>query len=209
VSNEPESASNGAAREQWGAGDRAKWDHWGLVRVGGREYPLIWGEHKHSYSDNKMYVEMGKEPTAFDGHRVLIDILIKSGNYLKESHYSGDEVRKSCTAQIVADGEVVYEFGGREPEYVLLRAHHMLGVLKDHPSNLLVKKERERLVGRKIYYRDHPAVIDRLILDQGCIIIKSADGQPFPSPAWREKDDEREASIKDDILTPHIWWFRD
>ena len=197
--------------DKWGAGDPAKWSDHGTVKVGAREYPLIWGEHAHSRSDNQHYVTgMGKEPVGFDGHRILLGVQVEESNYLKDSHYSGDEIRKGGSAKILADGEVVYEFFHRDARRALLKAHHLIGELLDHSSSWLNKKDRERLVGRLIYYDGTPAAIQRLIVDQGCVIIATEDGKPFPPPVWAEPgDDERESSVKVEVLSPQIWWHRE
>lgn len=196
--------------DQWGAGDRSNWSNHGFVMVGAERRPLIYGEHPHSRSDNRHYVEMDGEAVGFDGHRILIGVEITASNYLKGSHYSGSEVRKGGSGKITADGEVVFEFFTRDTRGALLRAHHLIGELSEHSSGWLSKEARDRLVGRKVYYRGVPAVITRLIVDQGCVILETEDGKPFPPPVYRdaEDEDERESSIKDEVLSPHIWWHR-
>jgi hypothetical protein len=41
-------------------------------------------------------------------------------------------------------------------------------------------------------------------------MITTEDGKPFPPPVYAEdaSDDEREPTIKDEVLSPHIWWHR-
>lgn len=198
------------SEDQWGAGDRANWHNHGLVKVGRQVYPLIYGEHPHSRSDNRHYVEMGKEVVGFDGHRVELDVQIETRNYLKESHLSGDEVRKGGSGKIIADGEVVYEFFLRDAQWGLIKAHQLIGELSEHSSSWLMKAEREKLVGRKVFYREVPAIITRLIADQGCVIVSTEDGRPFPAPVWSEADDdgEREPEVKVEVIDPNIWWHR-
>lgn len=197
--------------EQWGAGARENWHNHGLVQIGPSRYPLIYGEHPHSRSDNRHYVEMHGEPVGFDGHRVLIGVQLESHNYLKESHYSGDEVRKGGSGKILADGVLVFEFFFRDIRDALLRAHHLIGELSEHSSNWLDMDARAKLVGRKVYYRERPAVVESLITDQGCLILATEDGEPFPAPVWREddSDDERESTVKVEVTDPNIWWWRE
>jgi hypothetical protein len=196
--------------DKWGAGDPSKWSDHGTVIVGQKKYPLIYGEHPCSRQDNRHYVNLGgKEPVGFDGHRILIGVQIEMTNYLKDSYLSGSEVRKGGSGKILADGEVVFEFFSRDPMHALLKAHHLIGALSEHSSGWLSKRERERLIGRAVYYREVPAVIQRVILDQGCLILATVDGQPFPAPVWRDEDDERETTVKVEVLDPNIWWFRD
>lgn len=196
--------------DQWGAGDRAKWHSHGVVQLGKERLPLIYGEHPHSRSDNRHYVEMHGKAVGFDGHRVLIGVNLQSKNYLKDSELSGDEVRKGGSCEILADGEVVYEFFHRDPQWALLKAHHLIGELGGHASGWMNKEDRDRLVGRKVFYREVPAVIERLIVDQGCLIIRTESGEPFPPPVYREagEDDERESSVKVEVTDANIWWFR-
>jgi hypothetical protein len=198
------------SEDKWGAGDESKWNRWGTVKIGNQSYPLIYGENKHSYSDNRMYVLDGAaEPTAFDGHRILIDVHLRSHNYRKESELSGDEVRKGGEGIILADGEPVFEFFFRDIGYALRKAATIIGQLEDHASDWLQKEKRAAMKGRKIFYHGHPAVISGLVTDQGCVMISTEDGEPFPPVPWRSDDDERESTIKDGVLSPHIWWWRD
>jgi len=196
--------------DQWGAGDRSKWSNHGLVTVGNKRYPLIYGEHPHSRSDNRHYVEMGDdEPTSFSGHRILIGVNLDSHNYLKESYLSGDDVRKGGTGQILADGDVVFEFFFRDVQWALRHAADLIEKLSDGSADWLIKERREALVGRKIFYRETPAVIESLIVDQGCIIIRTEDGKPFPAPVYNRDEYEGEETIKDEVISPHIWWWRE
>lgn len=200
--------------EQWGAGDRAKWSDHGSVMIGKKRYPLIYGEHPHSRQDNQHYVLTGgEEPVGFDGHRILIDVQLSSSNYMKESELSGDQVRKGGSGKILADGELVYEFFFRDVRGALIRAHHLIGELGDVAGgDWLIKERRENLLGRKLYYREHPAVVERLIVDQGCLILRTEDGKPFPPPVWRERngwDDDDDNTVKVEVTDPNIWWWRE
>jgi hypothetical protein len=201
------------ASDKWGAGSPEKWSDHGTVMVGKQEFRLIWGEHPHSRSDNNHYVVFNeeREPVGFAGHRILIDVRVSSSNYTKESYYSGDEVRKGGSCEIIADGVVVYEFFHRDPRWALRKADSLIGQLSEHPSCWMSKRDREQLVGRKVFYDRTPAIITSLIADQGCVMLSTEDGKPFPPPVWAkaDMDHEREATIKDDVLSPRIWWFRD
>ena len=198
--------------DQWGVGNRRDEMAFDTTWLGDEPIELLWGEHPHARQDNNVYART-KSGAIYDfsGHRCLIDIEIRSRNYLKTSGLSGDEIRKSVRGVILSDGEAVYEVGGRDVEYVLLQVHHILGVLKEHSSDFLNKAARESMVGRQVYYDRTPAVIERVIADQGCVILKTDNGSPFPGPIWADDDDdpEFEASIKTDVLDPKIWWFRD
>ena len=198
------------SEEQWGAGSPEKWSDHGTVMVGDERVPLIYGEHPHGRQDNRHYAVMHGESVGFDGHRIVIDVRLTTRNYLKDSHYSGSEVRKGGSGQILADGEVVYEFFYRDVQGALLRAHHLIGQLSEGAADWLIKDRRENLLGRKLYYREHPAFVERLIVDQGCLILRTEDGSPFPPPVWREADDDDgEPTVKVEVTDPNIWWWRE
>lgn len=198
----------GAVSEKWGAGDPAKWSDHGEITMHGKQYPLIYGEHPHSVSANHHYALMDGKPVEFDGHRILIGVELLPENYVKESELSGNEIRCGGTGRIFADGEQVFEFFFRSTEWALLKAHHLIGQLREHSSGWMLKKERDKLVGRPIYYREKAAVVQRLIVDQGCLIVTSSIGIPFPPPVYSERNDEHETSVKVEVTDPNIWWFR-
>jgi hypothetical protein len=113
----------------------------------------------------------------------------------------------------LADREPVYSFGFRELPYALTKANMLLIELREHSSNILIKEERTRLVGRKIYYDRTPAIITRFMGDQGSIMITAEKGRVFPQPIYVEDDDERDDDhnsqlVKEDLLSAKIWWHR-
>lgn len=200
--------------DQWGVGDKADSPAFGTSRLGNSEIELIHGEHPHSRSDNSTYART-KDGTIydFDGHRTLVDFEIKSNNYLKESGLSGDQIRKEVVGKIIANGQVVYECFSREPDSMLLTLHRKYAELIEHSSGYM--RDPQSLIGRKIWYHDQKAEIVRVIPDQGAVIIKT--GTDFKPPRYEDEDeldywdDWREGDhyeVKDDVLSPHIWWWR-
>lgn len=196
---------------RWGPGEAArKAKAFDRVMVGDQVVELIHGDHPHSRSNNTTYARFPNgQVEGFSGHRILWGVQVQEFNFLKESGLSGNDVREGGTGLIFVGGVQVYEFFFRQIEGALLKARSIIAKLEDLPVQIWSEKDRERLVGRSVYYYNHPATISRLILDQGAVILK-ADPPPFPSPPWREAgDDEDSDNVKDDILSPHIWWFRE
>jgi len=205
------------SEEKWGPGDLSGAKPWGTAKMGTADSPqeavgLFWGQQPHSRNDNNCYAKFKDGGVVgFDGHRILIDVSIKSSNYLKDSYYSGDEIRKGGSCVISADGVAVFEFFFRDPQWALLHAHAIIGQLSEHSSHWLVASERGRLVGRKVWYERDPAVIVRLIEDQGCVILEPDGVAAFATPVWREPGDdwdEYRTSIKAEVTDPKIWWHR-
>lgn len=206
--------------ERWGVGDKADSRSFDTTTVGDSIVELIHGEHPHSRQDNTTYA---RDPQSgviheFDGHRRLIDVRIESSNYPKSSSLSGDEIRKAVNGTIWSDGTQVYEFFHRDPQAACLRAHHLVGVLSEHESGWLSTDERMRLRGRWIYYHEMPATITDLIEEQGVVMIRieadDARGVLVRGKELAEQwEDWQNADgsyvVKDDVLSPHIWWWRD
>lgn len=199
--------------EQWGVGDQADAKAFDTVPEG----ELIFGQFPHSRRDNNIYLRRPDgEIVPFDGHRRLIDVEITSSNYEKESEYSGDEIRKSVTGSIIVDGVKLVEIFGREVQQVMKWVDRAIDQFSEHESQWFSKKAREALPGRKIYYYNQPATIKRIIEDQGCLIVETEPGFVAPNrnddeddfDTWEDWKVDGHYEVKDDVLSPHIWWWR-
>lgn len=208
--------------QQWGPG-KLEDKPFDKVRVAERpdvegvEAELYFGEHPHSRGDNNQYANYGDgRVVAFNGHRLLHEIVFRDYNYTKESYVSGDEIRKGGSCQIKINGLVCHEFFYRDVERALHQAAGLLSQIHEHSSRVWDPEDRARLEGRKIYYYNTPAVITRFIADQASVIIEPEKGHKFPLRPWQQEDlkegqpvdDENTDSVKDEILSPHIWWWR-
>ena len=69
------------------------------------------------------------------------------------------------------------------------------------------------MIGRKVWWRSEPAIIESWIYGQACVILKpdGIEGFTVPPefrgelvPSYCDEDH----TIKADILDKHIWWFR-
>jgi len=168
------------------------------------------------YSDT---VEDGAHWSSFNGHHICVDVDIRQYNEREVNDWKGrDEVRGRTYAKILFNKEPVYEISWGTIAGILVKLQVVIPELLNLPalteylrSKTLKNEEGESLIGRKVYYREHPGVITRFLGDQGCVIIE-ADPWPWPTPVWAAGDEdiyENDDDIKDDILSPHIWWFRD
>jgi hypothetical protein len=201
--------------DKWGPGSEFK--SFDTVLVGNTVMELGWGEHPHSRQDNRMYVrEPGGTITGFDGHRILVKVVVESSNYMKESELSGDEVRKWCTATIYFNGVVARKLEGRDPERLLLRAHNAISDLME--MSYSVWHDGSSLIGRKIYWHHTPAIIKSINTDTAELFIIPAEGQFPPSPWAIEKDDSNNITdwladygngMRINDNDPAIWWWRD
>ena len=170
-----------------------------LLRVGGEKKKLNWVDRKGDYEG---HYELNGEN--FDGHRVLWSFSYEPHTYLKESELSGDEWRKGGVIKYFKDGIQVYEQFCREPDYAPRKILETLPKLMEFDWDKL--KE-----GTKIYYRDTPATVKYPILEQGSVIIEVDGAERFPDHAWADEDWQKledPKSVKDDIFSPFIWWYR-
>lgn len=201
--------------DQWGVGNSTNIEPFDQIVIGKTTYDLIFGQFPHSRSDNNQYAR--SKPTGrseretltiqeFDGHRIRTKIEIEEYNYLKESELSGDQIRKGGSCKIYFNDICCFEFFHRNAAWAAIRASQLVGELKEHSSGWANKKERDKLVDRQIYWCSQPGIIDSLIVNQGCVVIKP-DGIPvFKAPPWREEDLD---SVKCEVTDGNIWWFRD
>lgn len=192
--------------DEWGVGNKAQDKAFATAMVGKTEVELIFGEHPHSRQDNNIYARWPSgRIEGFDGHRVAWKIEIETSNYLKESELSGEEVRKGGSLRIWKDGVQVADEFFREVPAALRKAERLLTEISEHWPH----GEPSEWVGRKVYYREIPAVIEYVILDQGCVVVKAEQGVFPPHPYEREDGrSEAEATAKVEIASPHIWWWR-
>lgn len=209
-----ESRSNGQftviPKDKWGIGENGESKSFGKAVFGQGEnktvVDLIHGDYPHSRNDNTTYART-KEGAIydFDGHRLAFKIEIEEFNYLKTSGLSSDEIRKGCSVKVFVNGVQIlddfargYERGCKKAE----RYIESLELMWDwFPFNV------ESKIGKIVSYENQPCKIRRFIVEQGCMILATLDGQPFRPFASYEDGDEMESEIKVEINSPKIWWY--
>lgn len=184
---------------------------WGLPdELNRRPDQWMWAD----YSD-----ESGPHWSRFTGHRILVDVQIRQRNNREVNDWKGrDEIYGTTVAHVEFNAVPVWERASRQIGPLLTNLQRdidqllQLDPLRWHvtrsPSD---RQEHFGLIGRKVYYEGHPCRIVRFIGDQGCVILDPDPG-PWPERPWLSLDEdefEREESRKVEILSPHIWWYRD
>jgi hypothetical protein len=141
-------------------------------------------------------------------NRLSWEITISIGNRLV---YKNDyDIRCSGSVLIKCNTKPVYWFGASNIEYAFARAQYLIHVMNEHPFSF-VNPESE--IGRKIWYHNQPGIVSGLSLDSGDIYIKhDGDGGFDMKHVYDEKDEvsdwQGQETIRDDVLSPSIWWFR-
>jgi len=102
-------------------------------------------------------------------NRSCFEIKLVQGNRTK---FKWNETRINATgkAEIICNKTKVYEYRFRDIEYGLAKAQVLITTISEHPFNFTDPKSE---IGRKIWYYEQPAVIDDLLLNQGCIMIRT------------------------------------
>lgn len=170
--------------------------------------PHLWAKVFHNNEDQSAGFEW--VPWLDSGcNRPCFGLDISEDN-IRRYKWGGDSVYARCTATITCNNRVIYQFFGRNVQECTIKASYILQKLEAHPFNFSNPEEE---IGRKIWYHQQPAIISGLMLDQGCILIKHAHGEPFNlSKPWDDDDIDNvwdgKTEVKDDILTEEIFWFR-
>lgn len=212
--NKPNKEEPSEEREnKWGVGKEKEAKAFDTVKIRGEEYDLIHGEFPHSRQDNNTYARDKNNPEhiyGFDGHRLPFKIVIEESNYLKSSHYSGDEIRKSCSGELYLNDTLIYECGGRTYERAFTNIKRFIDDMEEKWS--WYPNKTEEYVGNIIKYEGQFFKIERFIISQACMILVTPDGKPR-KPFQSESEDVEEGdfdgieTLKVEITSPNIWWF--
>ncbi len=117
---------------------------------------------------------------------------------------SGDEWRKGGNIKFFKNNIQVFEDFCREPERAAIRILHLLPKLQEFNWDKLVK-------GEKIYWRNVPALVDYIMLEQGAFMVIPDGDYTFPNRLWDDEDWQKledPKNVKVDIFDKDIWWYR-
>jgi len=194
--------------EKWGVGNASESKSYATVKVGNEEVELIHGEFPHSRQDNTTYARFkDKSIEGFSGHRWPFKIVIEEYNYLKESHMSGNDVRKGGNVKVFVKDVQIFDEFCRSYERGYKLATQFIDSMEMEWSWFPFNTEEK--IGRTIFYREHKFVIKSFVTSQACMILEPLDGSDVPRFAYESEEyfEEGEKSLKVEINSPHIWWW--
>lgn len=198
---------------KWGPGNKVNDKSFDTATVGTERFELFFGEHPHSRQDNNTYARASNgEVTTFSGHRWPVSIEIEEYNYLKSSGLSGNDISRGCQARVKIDGKHVYTLNQtRDHVVALTRLPEIVDKLMEHPVRLWKEEDLATLVGRTVFYRDQPAIVERWDVEEGVLLVSESGGfRPAPwSSDSADKADESASRVYCDVLSPNIYWWRD
>ena len=98
-------------------------------------------------------------------------------------------------------------------------ANNMLYALSEASSRILRYQEfcidlncqnfENEFIDKKVFWKEQPAVITSYMSRQACVMLKPESGS-FTKPVYLNDEDylDEVQEIKCEILSDHIWWFR-
>lgn len=166
----------------------------------------LWVKYKEFITDDIEYIPW----IDIGANRLCWDIQIKQRNSINYKYLS-TRINGDTLVIIKLNNKPFYEFTTYKLEYAFNKAQNIIYQLEEHPLVI----DNEDVVGRKIYYKNLPAIIVNSGI--GYVIIKPDCKEDELDKwwlkygnIWDENDDEQpiREDIKDDILSPNIFWYR-
>jgi hypothetical protein len=146
----------------------------------------------------------------FSGEACCWGFSMSSRNYMKVK-WGDTDVRHSYTFTITRNGVEFYTFGAHDIDFGISKVRQILFKISEHPIAFHMVDFEKEIIGRKIYWREQPAIIESYSVNGNLVIIP--DGIPnFRRPAHTDKIDEfmceEDGTVVDDLFTDSIYWFR-
>lgn len=131
-------------------------------------------------------------------------------NYTK-TKWDETEARSGGGVAITRNGEIFCHVTGGI-NYGVDQARVMIARFNEHPLKLNSINFDKKAIGRKVWWRSEPAIVTSYIHGQACVILEPDGIAQFTVPPEFAKEDPdyyEDGDVKAEILSPHIWWFRD
>lgn len=189
-----------------------------------RMAPMVWGDADELNRDPRqwMWARVDQETedgvrehwSRFDGHIVQVDIEMHTSNRREVNDWKGrDEVRKGGVWTLKLNRIPVFSGHVYDPLEALLEIRRTLKQLLSHECVINDWTEEginKALLGRKIFYREQPAVITSHLLEHEGRIVVRPDGKPeFSPPCWDSDGICDNDEVVTTLLDPNIYWWRD
>jgi hypothetical protein len=175
----------------------------------GEEYKILHGDCAEMASG---------ELVEFRGHVVQVTVTIQTANRLfrpiGESWHNTPQIQPSGRASIAFNNISVYGFIFADITDALRKADSSILRLLDLPCIDKWDREgiEEALLGRRIYYYEQPAKIATWYGADGSVFLHPDNEErkflPFSWERGVPDFQQPNEGIKEDILSPHINWFR-
>ncbi len=162
----------------------------------------------------------------FEGKHILWGMRCSPENY-----YRKGSLKTSFTSMITRNGKDFYEVRGNNFDYVYTNIRNTIYKLDDFVIGFHQTDWLQQIEGRKIWWRNYPAIIKDFVSPRGCVTIIPDEKEMskkfnikqqkhylehnkvyFPAARWEKEDFgndfSEEHSILTDLFDPNIDWFR-
>lgn len=199
---------------------------WDLV-IGGRPYDVYYVEgFIHSYGgkhgDNCFWACPSIELPSFynlipfAGHAPEWGIAFTHKNHVR-FNWGQNEVREGSECWITRNGKRFIAVPGFDMGYAVAKAQTMITELTEGPAEVNQRDWKDKLVGRKVFYREQPAIIEWVSEGNELWIVPDNEPNRFalhPAQADEDRDDMPEnddsgEGVMISLLSPQLYWFRD
>lgn len=145
----------------------------------------------------------------FAGASCQWGVIANDNNYYR-CKWDEAEVLHNHSITITRNGEEFFTFHSGGLAYGLAKAQVIIAELDEHPLDLNEIGYDEKMIGRKVWWRSQPAIVDRFIKGQACVMLIPDGMDSFKIPEeYKNEDYEENNDIKTEIFDKHIWWFRE
>ena len=145
---------------------------------------------------------------------VTYGIKFTPSHYVKNK-YDDCEAMTGGTVVITRNGEDFYTVDGRGMYYGIDKARLIISTISEHPLDFNIIDYDKKMIGRKVWYRGIPMVIDQYLQGSACVMLVPENIQDLKVPpefADEETVDTyyEDNEVKVDVFEDHnVWWFRD
>jgi|GEM_PF-1159747 len=136
---------------------------------------------------------------------------INSQNY-ERFKWNSDSCETNIKIIITRNDLVFDEFFANDLLFAIAEVSSKVIQYKEFCVDLNCQNFEGEFINRKIFWRDEPAIITSYVDGQACVMIKPDGITSFKSPCYNEGEDRDNfnyEAIKSEILSDHIWWFRE
>lgn len=93
-------------------------------------------------------------------------------------------------------------------------AQEAIDKFREHPIEFDTYTWKDKLIGRKVWFDDQPAIVTDYVDGQACVILKPEEGKYFKVPSKFKNESYmhgfyEESDVKVEVLSKSIWWFRE
>ncbi len=134
---------------------------------------------------------------------------INPQNYCKYK-WTNTTIENNIRATITRNDFVFDEFFAYDMLYAISEASSRIIQYQEFCINLNCQNFESQFINMKVFWKEQPAIITSYVSEQACVMLKPEDGL-FAKPVYLggDEDFEEELEIKSEILSTHIWWFRE